>query len=290
MKMKVLTIINTKAGTYDEKLVEACINTLRGKFEVDLVYPSDINEAKKLIDIRDYDALVIGGGDSTIGNLSSSIKVPIIILPLGRGNTLYYTVYGNIDPLNLFTSILECNKVQYIDIGFIRELNRSFVLGTSIGVLADLVKLSELYKSFGKGMLSYTLASIDLRIRMRKGQIKSIRLSLRVDGEKVYDNYAYLLSIGNTPVRGRGSMKLFPIASINDGILDIIILPRISEEIMDSLVKGSHSNILYYKGKRIEISSDNRINLEVDGDYTLGENKITIDVIPSSLPLLKPCT
>jgi diacylglycerol kinase (ATP) len=289
--MKVLAIVNPKAGTYDQKLVELCINVLRAKFTVNLVYPISINEAKKLANNRDYDALIIGGGDSTIGNLSINVKVPIIILPIGRGNTFYYTVYGKIDPLNLFTSLLKCNRIEYVDIGFIRELNRGFVLGTSIGILADLVRLSELYKKFSKGIWSYTLASIDLRVRMRKGQIKPIRVSLRVNKEKVYDDYAYLLSIGNTPVRGRGSMKLFPKASISDGILDVIVLPRVNEEIMDSLAKGSYSNELYYKGRNIEIASDRRLSLEVDGDYVLlEENKITIDVIPSSLPLLKPCT
>ncbi|QIW22910.1 hypothetical protein EWF20_01200 [Sulfolobus sp. S-194] len=289
--MKVLAIINPKAGTYDQKLVELCINVLRAKFTVNIVYPININEAKKLASSRDYDVLIIGGGDSTIGNLSINVKVPIIILPMGRGNTFYYTVYGKIDPLNLFTSLLKCNRVEYVDIGFIRELNRGFVLGTSIGILADLVKLSELYKKIGKGMWSYTLASMDLRVRMRKGQIKPIRVSLRVNKEKVYEDYAYLLSIGNTPVRGRGSMKLFPKASISDGTLDVIVLPKVNEEIMDSLAKGSYSNVLYYKGKNIEITSDRRLSLEVDGDYILlEENKITVDVIPSSLPLLKPCT
>ncbi|WP_229572287.1 diacylglycerol/lipid kinase family protein [Saccharolobus caldissimus] len=286
-----MAIINPKAGTYDQKLVELCINVLRAKFTVNVVYPININEAKKLANSRDYDALIIGGGDSTIGSLSINVKIPIIILPIGRGNTFYYTVYGKIDPLNLFTSLIKCNRVEYVDIGFIREVNRGFVLGTSIGILADLVKLSELYKKFGKGMWSYTLASIDLRIRMRKGQIKPIRVSLRVNKEKVYDDYAYLLSIGNTPVRGRGSMKLFPKASISDGTLDVIVLPRVNDEIMDSLAKGSYSNVLYYKGKNIEITSDRRLSLEVDGDYILlEENKITVDVIPSSLPLLKPCT
>ncbi len=293
--MKTLAIINIKAGGYNDELVRTCINTLKeAKWSVEITYPSNINEAKGLVKSKAYDLLIIGSGDSTIGELSPLIKVPLIILPLGRGNTFYKTIYNNISPIQLFSLLTNCYRIFHTDIGFIKELNRGFVLGFSFGILAQLVKLSELYKKMFKGMMSYTLAFMDLRIRMKRGHIKPFHVHIRSDDSEIYEGEAELLSLGNTAIRGRGSLKLFPLASINDGLLDVIIIPKINDEILDSIASGSHTvrnDVIYSKVKNVEISfNDEEGNLEIDGDYLKGVKRLSVYVIPSSLPLLKPCT
>ncbi len=293
--MKVLAIINRKAKMFSSTVINNCLNYLKASnAKIDVEIPDGKEVFLNLIrNSRNYDFIIIGGGDGTISLASQVlriVKIPFTVIPLGRGNSFYKAVYGDVDPLFLFKKLSKGFIIESIDLGLIENEDKSFVLGASLGIIPDIIQASEKFNFLG-GRLAYSLGAL---MKLILGSPKIFSARILINQERLYYDKYVLISIGLTQYRA-GRFKLFPKAKLNDGFLDLLIVPPVKRlkaiKILRLSVKGEHitlPSIIYDQVSNIEIEVDGIVPFEVDGDILEPRSKLKITLMLSSLNVLKP--
>jgi|GEM_PF-755512 diacylglycerol kinase (ATP) len=292
--MRVIAIINTKAKMYDKKLINNCLNFLRkNNVSIEIFYPVDQRELMSLLnESSNYDLVVIGGGDGTV-SLSSEIlrkqKTPFTIIPIGRGNTFYKTVYKDINPIMLFKALSKGFNEELLDAGLLEGM-RSFVLGVSIGFIPNIIIDAERINFLG-GRPAYLISALWNIFK----RIESFTVEIIADNASIYFGSSALVSIGLVPYRA-GRFKLFPNADLKDGLLDILMIPPIKRfEALNLLrlsTKGTHIkkyHAIYYQASKIKVKViDEGLLTEMDGDIIGVKNEITALALHSLLRIALP--
>lgn len=292
--MRVLFILNRASGGYNEAFIEKCMKTLRrGSVGVEALSPESPEGLRRSLRsaIGLYDVLIIGGGDGTVGLAADTLRgedQPIAILPLGRGNTFYRSIYGDAEPCTMLLEALAAGLVRRIDVGYVVELDRVFVLGASLGFIAEVLRTARRYTFLG-GRLAYALTAVN---RILSG-VASRECDLEVEGRRVYTGEAALLSAGMTMYRA-GRFKLFPEASLDDGLIDYLAVPSLSRfsalRFLGATLRGRHiglGGVVYGKSSRVKLACS-RAPAEIDGDIVEGVEELTIEVWPGRLGILLP--
>lgn len=121
---------------------------------------------------------------------------------------------------------------------------------------------------------------------------------VKVDGQIIYDGKALLLSVANAMYYG-GGYKCSPFASVNDGILDIVIVKKIFPLTFLRLVKyykrGEHLSkpkfqkmITYKTGSVVEIIAKKRKLFGcLDGETRI-KNQFKVRILPKSISFILP--
>ena len=111
---------------------------------------------------------------------------------------------------------------------------------------------------------------------------KAAKIELNIDGKPI-KRKAVFVEICNSKYTG-GDMMMAPDAEIDDGLLDIIILNKVSRRKLLSLFpllfKGDHvkdDTVEVFKGKDISLKSNYPLALTPDGE-TFGETPIDITI------------
>ena len=93
-----------------------------------------------------------------------------------------------------------------------------------------------------------------------------------------------------------GPFTLFPNAKVNDGNLDLCILPKVTNRNIAhaalAMLRGrlnSWPGVIYHRVSRLKISGPAGTRVQADGDY-MGTLPLEIKVLPRSLNVLAPKT
>lgn len=238
--------------------------------------------------VKRFDAVVAVGGDGTVNEVLNGIfghNIPLGILPVGRGNDFFKTI----SPSRLIDVIIkpfiEIPKIEMVDVGRIND--RYFMNVAGVGFDALVATIAEPIRFLGP--IAY-LGSALIGIMKNRG----INLKLNIDGEKI-DLNALLVAIANGKYFG-GGMKIAPDASPWDGKFDVCLAEKVSNlEILKTLPKvysGRHTyhpKIKMLKAEYVEISSNEKIPAEMDGEifYT---DRIVVEIVPRGIPLILSST
>ncbi|HSF97918.1 MAG TPA: sphingosine kinase, partial [Ornithinibacter sp.] len=135
-----------------------------------------------------------------------------------------------------------------------------------------------------KGPMRYNLA-----ILRELPVFRAIPYGLVLDGQRI-DTEAMLVAVGNGPAYG-GGMRVTPGASFDDGLLDVLILGKISTlqflRVFPKVFKGSHVS-----HPAVQILQARTVRLEASGivSYADGERfaplPMTMEVVPGALTVL----
>ncbi len=102
---------------------------------------------------------------------------------------------------------------------------------------------------------------------------KPFRLRLSVDGQEVSGKYVIALII-NSP-NFAGMRKVIPKACMDDGVFDILLLPKSSPKVFWSAIRSMalgvdesilDAGILHLQGRRITICSEKELDWNIDGE------------------------
>jgi len=103
---------------------------------------------------------------------------------------------------------------------------------------------------------------------------------------------AMLVAVGNGSTYG-GGMQICPAARMDDGVLDVTILGRISKpafvRVFPRVYKGTHVThpaVQVLSGRQVSLAADG-VTAYADGEF-VSELPITIDVAPGALRVLTP--
>ena len=174
------------------------------------------------------------GGDGTVNEVVGGIldanaadRASIAIAPVGTGNDFYRMLYGALAEKNgeLFADVITCNDsyaVNMINIGFdCNVVEKTTILKKLPGI---------------SGSLAYMLGVGNVLLHKLCRTLK-IRYLNKAGIEQVYEGETLLCAIANAPYCG-GGFCAAPAAKCDDGLIDLMIIRRVSRARFLSLVKG----------------------------------------------------
>ncbi|MFA6261628.1 MAG: YegS/Rv2252/BmrU family lipid kinase [Bacteroidia bacterium] len=274
-------ICNSKSGKGRSFRLLSLLEELLKKDE--LMYTIHRDNLPKLLD--DYTDLVILGGDGTLNfvlNRFKEIEIPIGIIPCGTGNDIGYTLLGKRTMEEYLIKSLY-GVPQPVDAGLCN--GRFFLNGVGIGFDGWIVRKLWTKKWFnGKAAYYYTVLSLLLFYR-------ETRVRLQID-ESLSELKLFMFCAANGISYG-GGFQLAPKASMNDQLLDMLTVSKISLwnrlRYLPVIEKGKHLNkpidfIRYQQAKRVIVISDQLLQAHLDGEW-IEDKHFEIHVLPSYLKI-----
>ncbi|WP_142784040.1 diacylglycerol/lipid kinase family protein [Changchengzhania lutea] len=165
--------------------------------------------------------IVACGGDGTINEVASALvgtNIPLGIIPVGSGNGLACNLKI---PKNIKKAlyIIKNNHSTTIDVGGVNQ--RYFFSNLGFGFTANVIENYEALQK--RTLVCYIKAT--LKSFQQFSNKEEIIISIDDNIEVVNP---FLIFVSNSNVMGY-NMSLTPKASLKDGLLDVIIVPRISK-------------------------------------------------------------
>ena len=216
---------------------------------------------------ENYEAVIVFGGDGTVNEVISGIAekdyIPKLgIIPGGTGNliTKLLEISQDIDEA---IDQLDFNKTNAIDIGKANKSYFGYIF--SVGSLPEAIHNVEIEDKTKYGVLAYAINTI-------KSVIKDEVFNIKIETENgSYEGGAsqVLVLLSNY----YADKKIFE--ENKDGYANILILKNASIisklSLIPDLLKGDiveNDNIEYIKAKDITISSDTKLESDIDGDQS----------------------
>ena len=216
---------------------------------------------------ENYEAVIVFGGDGTVNEVISGIAekdyIPKLgIIPGGTGNliTKLLEISQDIDEA---IDQLDFNKTNAIDIGKANKSYFGYIF--SVGSLPEAIHNVEIEDKTKYGVLAYAINTI-------KSVIKDEAFNIKIETENgSYEGEAsqVLVLLSNY----YADKKIFE--ENKDGYANILILKNASIiskiSLIPDLLKGDiveNDNIEYIIAKDITISSDTKLESDIDGDQS----------------------
>lgn len=229
----------------------------------------DAVEAAKTAVERQYDLVIIAGGDGTIneviqGMAEASYRPQVGIIPAGTTNDFARALSIPRDTEQAINIILK-NQILPLDIG---KVNDQYFVNIAGG--GDLTELTYEVPSKMKaaiGQLAYYVKGIEML-----PSLKPVNTRIEYD-DNVFEGNIMLFLVANTNSVG-GFERVAPDALVNDGYFDLIILKEtnLAEflRLVTLALRGAHiddKNIVYLQAKRIKVTPQSHMQLNIDGEY-----------------------
>ena len=249
--------------------------------------PDYLDAFFQAIDPKEYVQVVVSGGDGTINTcvnsmIRNNINLPLAIFPTGTANDFAY--YFALSPdTNKMIEIALGHHYTYADVGVMN--GKYFINVAAIGALVDVSQKTDPTMKNTLGVVSYYLKGIS-----EVPNLKPINIDIK-SAEYTGQESIFFMLVMNGRSAG-GFKRISPTASINDGLLDVMIfreMPIIEfAPLLVSVMQGNHQdnkNVLHFKTSKLELSSDTDISTDVDGEK--GEKfPLTFEVLPKRLKIL----
>lgn len=229
----------------------------------------DATEAARVAVERRFDMVIAAGGDGTINEVVHGIaeqeyRPKLGIIPVGTTNDFARALRIPRDVQKAVEIILEEN-IRPLDIG--RVNGNYFVNIAGGGKLTELTYEVPSKLKTMLGQLAYYLKGIEMLPSLKPTKVK-----IEYDG-KTFEDEIMLFLVSNTNSVG-GFEKLAPDAKMDDGYFDMLVLRKTNladfVRIVSLATKGAHledKNIFYTKANRIKVTSEEKLQLNIDGEY-----------------------
>jgi len=252
-------------------------------------FPGNTIDIASSIDVELFDGLLAVGGDGTLFEVingllknKNELKIPLGQIPVGTGNSFIKDLGVSTED-DAVKAILSGN-FREVDLGEFTYSGGSHyfinLLGT--GYVSNVAYRAKKYKLLGS--LSYILGVLEELI-----VLKAVDIELTIDG-KLIKRKAVFTEICNSRYTG-GDMLMAPGAKIDDGLLDIVVLNKVSRRKLLSLFpllfKGEHVNdavVEVFRGREILLKAEAPLMLTPDGE-TFGDTPIDVRVHPGKIKM-----
>ena len=263
---------------------------------VDVFYTEKQDDAKnEAMSMKkgEYDFVVAIGGDGTLNEVVNGValgknETPIAVISAGTVNDFanYLSLPQGIDE---FCDLIRDFNIKEVDLGRIDGTYFMNVLAG--GLLSDVgYKVpKELKAIFGK-MAYYVECAKDIP----KNLFHSIPISVKTE-ELSEECECLLFIVANSQSVG-GFRNAAPLASVSDGLLDVLILKKVEvaqlSNLLLKIVQGdhiNHPNVEYFQTKKIDIDilDDSKVVVDYDGEC-FGELPVTVEVVPKAVKIIVP--
>jgi diacylglycerol kinase (ATP) len=210
------------------------------------------------------------GGDGTLNyfiNHYPDIQLPLAIFKGGTGNDFAWKLYDDCSLIEQLQIVLSSTP-QPVDAA---QCNKYlFLNGVGIGFDGAVLKQMKAIRIIG-GHLGYYLVVLKTILSFKESRFK-------ISGENIkYDGKLLLVMVNNSSRTG-GGFHVSPQASVNDGLIDLVISTPLSVlkrfVYLPKIEKGNHLKlpfIQHHTGEQFTISCDLELPAQLDGELIVAK-------------------
>lgn len=231
--------------------------------------------------------LVAMGGDGTLSEVLNGIcdpsKVRLGLIPCGSGNDFATMVGIPKDIDGAIRTLTQCTPkfTDYLQCGALRGIN---AIGTGIDV--DILRRRGRMK-YLKGSLGYLVALIESALCFKGCAFTEM------DGDRAIPHRAFIACVGNGKRLG-GGITLCPEASIDDGLMDLVIVDNLKMHQLPmafiKLMSGkilTHPHTRFRRSDRVKIIPDAPMPIQIDGEI-YEDVPFDVKIISGQLRIYRP--
>jgi sphingosine kinase len=257
---------------------------------IETQYAGHARELANTLPFEGYDGLCVIGGDGTMHEIVNGMmkredhaKIPIGLIAGGTGNSFMHDVDA-LDPEVAALRILT-GRLRNVDIAHV-DANGEIIFGFNIvgwGLPTDIVETATKIKWIGGQC--YNIASIIEVIRNKPRLAK-----VKIDKQNIAGDYGFIL--GCNTIHTGTAMKMAPLAQINDGLIDLIVVRKAGRlkmlYLFTKLFKGRHIGdpaVVYHQVKQFSIEPLENHALNIDGEM-IGCTPVHVKMMPAAIQVL----
>jgi lipid kinase YegS len=240
-------------------------------------------------------ALVIaGGGDGTVNEVVAGLAgsageskpaASLGILPLGTANDLARACGLPLDPLPALRLAMSGTATN-VDVGQVNGRTFMNVATGGFGTQVTVATPAELKKILGGAAYFLTGLRHFSSIRPERGRLVAPGLA--------WEGAFLVLGVGNGRQAG-GGHQLCPQALLNDGMLDVRVLPQLpAAEVHEALaallregLDGVRHSLVSARVPWLEIATDEPLQINLDGE-PITNTHFRFEIMPRRLPMKLP--
>jgi YegS/Rv2252/BmrU family lipid kinase len=244
--------------------------------------------------------IVICGGDGTVNAVAAALTgtdIRIGIIPMGSGNGLAFAAKIPKNPVKAL-EIVYAGHASRID-GF--HINGQFSC-MLCGIGFDAAVARDFAGQPRRGLQTYIKVALRNFIRAHPYRFGISPLSSEGSARSSFSVEALFIDIANSDQFGN-NVKIAPRASLNDGLLDIVIVKkggrlRMLLSAIRQVLGGypvdndppgkKQKNILYFQTPGLQIANPEMAPLHIDGDPAATAPDFHIAIVPNAINLMRP--
>lgn len=301
MTKNLAVILNPKSGSAGDNFRERVENALRaanGDYQILETTPerSGADLAQEAIK-KGARHLLACGGDGTVMSVVNGIgksglvsgenepQVTLSIVPGGTANLLAGALKIPSDLDGAIETALTGRELA-LDLGKCGET--WFALGLGLGLTEKLVSQTSTQEKERLGKLAYAKAML------REMGMKPHHFSLKLDGQPEKSSAGVAIVVANAGEIG-GGFTFAPNAHMDDGVLDVCVLRRFYFRDVLRLAWRSIIGTMpedravdFYQARRVEITSDPPLDLQIDGEEVEKMIPLVAEAIPHAILVRVP--
>jgi len=237
------------------------------------------------------DVLCVVGGDGVVHlgvNLCAGTDVPLAVVAAGTGNDNARALGLPVHRPESAAALVAEGHLRTIDAGrcVCADDSVRWWLGVLGGGFDSVVAERAARWTWPPGPLRYVLA-----VLRELPAFTAIPYAVTVDGVR-HQTEAMLVAVANGPAFG-GGMLVCPDAEYDDGLLDVLILHKVSVlellRLLPKVFRGAHLS-----HPRVELVQGRRVRLEARGIITQADGErfeplpIDVEIVPGALRVVAP--
>ncbi|MBA2269922.1 MAG: diacylglycerol kinase family lipid kinase [Chthoniobacterales bacterium] len=292
--MKTCIICNPGAGSVDDR------ETIRPQLEqfpsATVQFTNDKGDATRLAAdaiIDACDLIVAAGGDGTLNEVINGLadhldRVQVGLIPLGTGND-FARMLGLSGSIDESIDVLRGGHIHPTDLVRVTTDHVRYCINVSAGGFSGAVneKLTpEIKQSWGP--LAYVRCAAEALPELR-----AYRTQITLDGVDTSELNLYNAVIANGRYVAGGTI-IAPEASIDDGLLDIVLVPENPAAdialVAAQILMGTHltsEGVVFRRAAKVTVHSEPGMWFNVDGEL-IGNEPATFEVLPRAVQFLRP--
>ncbi len=264
------------------------------------VYPGHAIELAKQAGEHGYDMVVAMGGDGTVHEVVNGLmQIPennrplLGVVPVGSGNDFAHAIGVPKQSDHALAHALK-GEASTVDIGLMTdEHGRKEYFDNTLGIGFDAVVTIRSHKlPVLRGFLMYLTAVIQTIVLDHN----PAHVQIETDSEEIED-HVLMTTLCNGGREGGGFM-LSPDSKMTDGVMEYVIVRKVSRPMMFRLVpefmNGTHrrftKQIRMGACKRFSMTSDRPLYIHADGEIftSFGSNlhKVIFEILPDALKVV----
>jgi YegS/Rv2252/BmrU family lipid kinase len=289
--VKSLFLVNAKSGTrrkYDvrELIRETCSDWTAGYEILASERKEDLDAMIDDAERNGFEIVYAVGGDGTVHEIAKRLigrKLALGILPTGSGNGFARHIGLPLEPR---ASLRACNarRIVTIDTAIVNDMPFLGVMGIGF----DAVVADRFANAGTRGLATYVKVGARAFFSFAAEEYE-----IEVDGRELKEK-AFVIAIANSGQYGNDA-RIAPLASLQDGLLDLVIVAKQSLPSALSLIvklfRGTVNHargVTSLQGKSIRVRRAAAGPAHLDGEPLTLPAELNVRVVPQSLRILLP--
>lgn len=284
--LNVLFLVNPRSGRRRRRDIERLIRRSCGDWRVDVQPCDDLDRAIADAARSGVDVVYAVGGDGTVHEIAKRLigtNMALGVLPTGSGNGFARHLGLPMEPRRALQAC-RAGRIETIDTATVNDIP---FLGT-MGIGFDAYVAEGFARAGTRGIGTY----LHIALRGFAGY-RSEEYTVIADGTEMR-LHALIIAIANSSQYGNNA-RIAPLASLQDGLLDVTIIERVSLLSAPALVVRLFSGTLGHargvrlmQARSIEIRRETAGPAHLDGEPRTLRETLRVEIVPRSLRVLVP--